>query len=198
MAKSPDCPRCKKQLVIPDAPTWREFLDQAARIWQAAHPRPKKAKRTRGRPPELVEFANDLVLKEVTKVTARAGVSRKSAIDRWASSLEIVENLTKTLELKLAEQDSHHERFTVRRAIKLALGDLKSLSAITDGDLNLLRQRRPTSARNLEHLMRDLASVVQLAINARDNPTNQEASLAAIREMTRLTARMQQAKRAPI
>ena len=38
MPKSPDCQRCKKQLVVPDATTGKEFVEQARRIWHSAHP----------------------------------------------------------------------------------------------------------------------------------------------------------------
>ena len=38
MPKSPDCHRCKKQIVIPDATTEKEFVKQARRVWHSAHP----------------------------------------------------------------------------------------------------------------------------------------------------------------
>ncbi|TMQ31756.1 MAG: hypothetical protein E6K65_00265 [Nitrospirae bacterium] len=39
MPKSPDCPRCNKQLVIPDATTVKEFVKQARQVWYSAHPK---------------------------------------------------------------------------------------------------------------------------------------------------------------
>lgn len=116
------------------------------------------------------------------------------AVDRWASSPDTVDNLTKKLVAKLAEQDSHPEPFIIRRAVKLALIDKKHIRALTDEDLNFLRQRSKRTVHNLECLMRDNASLIQLIINARDNPTSQEALTTAIRAIERLTARIQRAR----
>ena len=39
MPTRPDCPRCHTHLVIPDATTEKEFVEQARRVWHAAHPK---------------------------------------------------------------------------------------------------------------------------------------------------------------
>lgn len=55
MPKSSDCPRCQTQLVIPDATTEKEFVEQARRVWHAAHP-----KKPVGRPQVLLAMVQGI------------------------------------------------------------------------------------------------------------------------------------------
>jgi hypothetical protein len=200
-AQGPDCHRCKEKLVIPNAKTWREFLKLAEPIYRATRPQREKAKRPRGRPFDpnstFAKLANELVRKEVTRLAAKTKALPAVVIDRWASSPDTVNDLTKKLEEKLWDKNPNDQTAdsTIRRHVRLALLEVKSFTAVTDEE-DKFQAKRQLRANGKLHTW---LSLHQLLRKLRDKPTSHKPptkrQLTLIRQLEHVTSVIQQHKK---
>lgn len=105
MPKSPDCPRCTNQLVIPNAQTLKEFTKQARQVWHSAHPKAHV-----GRPqvhPEMVRAIVKMLVEgtDISSIMKTLTV-RKTTVERIRS-------------------DSHALALTIRDSERMADGDVR-------------------------------------------------------------------------
>ena len=141
MPKSSDCPRCKTQLVIPDATTEKEFIEQARRVWHAAHPKKPVGRpqvlsaMVRGIAKMLAEGADIPTIRktfpDVSKTTAdRIRSDSRALALTIPDSLRTADGDVRGREWRAAIRRAHGIRLEWREPIMLGWVD-----AILEGDI---------------------------------------------------------------